>query len=73
MKIKEIISKQLGQSLEEVTDEANLKENLLMDSLDCVELTMAFEEELGVEISDEDAEAWKTVADVIAYLESKVG
>ena len=67
-RIREMIKNQLGI---ELTDESRMVDDLGMDSLDVVELVIAFEEEFGVEISDEDAEKWKTVGDVIKYLEEK--
>jgi acyl carrier protein len=69
-KVKEIISEQLGVAEAEVTPEASFIEDLGADSLDIVELVMAFEEEYGLEIPDEDAEKIRTVNDVIGYIES---
>jgi acyl carrier protein len=69
-KVKEIISEQLGVAETEVTPEASFIEDLGADSLDIVELVMAFEEEYGLEIPDEDAEKIRTVNDVIGYIES---
>ena len=62
---------QLGVDAEQVVPEANFVEDLGADSLDTVELIMAFEEEFDVEIPDTDAEKIKTVQDVIDYIESK--
>ena len=70
-KVKEIIVEQLGVNPEQVTPEASFIEDLGADSLDTVELVMAFEEEFGAEIPDEDAEKLTTVGAVIAYLKSK--
>ena len=56
----------------EITPGANLQDDLGADSLDVVELVMAFEEEFDLEISDEDAERCKTVKDVLDYIASKV-
>lgn len=70
-KIREMIVRQLGTKELETTQDAELVNDLGMDSLDVVELAMAFEEEFGVEIPDEDVEGWKTVGDVITYLEGK--
>ncbi|MDU1910032.1 acyl carrier protein [Fusobacterium sp.] len=70
-KIREIVVEQLGVDAEQVTPEANFVEDLGADSLDTVELIMAFEEEFDVEIPDTDAEKIKTVQDVIDYIESK--
>jgi acyl carrier protein len=70
-KVKEIIVEQLGVNAEQVTPEASFIEDLGADSLDTVELVMAFEEEFGAEIPDEDAEKLTTVGAVINYLKSK--
>lgn len=69
-KIKEIVVEQLGVDVDQVTPEANFVEDLGADSLDTVELIMAFEEEFDVEIPDTDAENIKTVQDVIDYIEA---
>lgn len=69
-KIKEIVVDQLGVDEEQVTLDANFVEDLGADSLDTVELIMAFEEEFEVEIPDTDAEKIKTVKDVVDYIES---
>lgn len=69
-KIREIVVEQLGVDGEQVTPTANFVEDLGADSLDTVELIMAFEEEFDVEIPDTDAEKIKTVQDVIDYIES---
>lgn len=69
-KIKEIVVDQLGVDAEQVTLDANFVEDLGADSLDTVELIMAFEEEFEVEIPDSDAEKIKTVKDVVDYIES---
>lgn len=70
-KVKEIISKQLGVNISEVTDEASFVDDLGADSLDTVELVMAFEEAFNVEIPDEDAEKITRVKDAIDYIKSK--
>lgn len=70
-KVKEIIVEQLGVSADQVTPEASFIEDLGADSLDTVELVMAFEEEFGAEIPDEDAEKLTTVGAVIQYLKEK--
>jgi acyl carrier protein len=70
-KVKEIIANELGVEIEKVTDSASFVEDLGADSLDTVELVMAFEEEFSIEIPDEDAEKMQTVADAISYLASK--
>ncbi len=70
-KVKEIIVEQLGVNADQVTPEASFIEDLGADSLDTVELVMAFEEEFGAEIPDEDAEKLTTVGSVISYLKEK--
>jgi acyl carrier protein len=70
-KIKDIIVEQLGVNAEQVTSEASFIEDLGADSLDTVELVMAFEEEFGAEIPDEDAEKLTTVGAVVSYLKEK--
>ena len=70
-KVKDIIVEQLGVNPEQVTPEASFIEDLGADSLDTVELVMAFEEEFGAEIPDEDAEKLTTVGAVIKYLQEK--
>ena len=68
-KVKEIIVNELGVEPEKVTAEASFVEDLGADSLDTVELVMAFEEEFGIDIPDEDAEQMRTVGDAIKYLQ----
>ena len=70
-KIKTIVAEQLGVDESQVTEDASFIDDLGADSLDTVELIMAFEEEFDVEIPDEDAQKIKTVKDVIDYIESK--
>ncbi len=70
-RVREIIAQELGVEHEKVTDEAAFVEDLGADSLDTVELVMAFEEEFGIEIPDEDAEQMQTVGQAIKYLEEK--
>ena len=75
-RVKKIIVEQLGVEEEEVTPEASFADDLNADSLDLVELVMAFEEEFGddtnpLEIPDEDAEKLLTVRDVIDYLKER--
>ncbi len=67
-KVKSIIVEQLGVEADEVTDEASFTDDLGADSLDIVELVMAFEEEFGIEIPDEDAEKIGRVNDAIQYI-----
>lgn len=70
-KVKDIIVEQLGVNPEQVTLTASFIEDLGADSLDTVELVMAFEEEFGVEVPDEDAEKLQIVGDVIKYIEER--
>jgi len=70
-KVKAIIAEQLGVKAEEVTPEASFVDDLGADSLDNVELVIAFEEELVIEIPDEDAEKITKVNDAIKYIEEK--
>ena len=65
-----IIVEQLGVGEEKVTKEARFREDLEADSLDIVELIMAFEDKFGGEISDEDAQNIETVGDVVMFIES---
>ena len=69
-KVKDIIVEQLGVNPEQVTKDAKFIEDLGADSLDTVELVMAFEEEFGIEVPDEDAEKLQSVGDVVSYIES---
>ncbi len=68
-RVKAIIVEQLGVDAEEVTPEASFVDDLGADSLDTVELIMAFEEEFGVEISDDEAEKIRKVKDAVDYIE----
>lgn len=72
-KVRDIIVEQLGVTAEQVTINASFIEDLGADSLDTVELVMAFEEEFGVEVPDEDAEKLQKVGDVVKYIEEKQG
>jgi acyl carrier protein len=72
-KVKDIIAKQLGVDGDKVTTEASFVEDLGADSLDTVELVMAFEEAFNIEIPDEDAEKILKVQDAITYIENKSG
>jgi acyl carrier protein len=67
-RVREIIINELGLEPEKVTDDASFVEDLGADSLDTVELVMAFEEEFGLDIPDEAAEQMRTVGDAIKYL-----
>ncbi len=71
-KVKEIIMDKLGVDESQITPEASFTNDLGADSLDTVELIMAFEEEFGVSIPDEDAEKIATVGDALNYLKEKV-
>jgi acyl carrier protein len=68
-RVKSIIVEQLGVEEDEVTMEASFTDDLGADSLDIVELVMAFEEEFGIEIPDEDAEKIGTVKDAVSYID----
>jgi acyl carrier protein len=70
-RIISIIEKELGVNTEQITDKASFIEDLGADSLDTTELIMAFEEEFGLEISDEDAEKLTTVGAVKEYLKAQ--
>ena len=67
-RVKKIVVEHLGVEADKVTEEASFIDDLGADSLDIVELVMAFEEEFGVEIPDEDAEKMITVGDALNYL-----
>ena len=70
-KVKKIVIEQLGVQEDQVTEDAKFIEDLGADSLDLVELIMAFEEEFGEDIPDEDSEKLTSVGDAIRYVESK--
>ncbi|HOT98337.1 MAG TPA: acyl carrier protein [bacterium] len=72
-RVKEIIVQQLGVDAKEVVPEASFIDDLGADSLDTVELVMAFEEEFGIEIPDEEAEKLASVGDALKYLNEKMG
>jgi acyl carrier protein len=69
-KVKSIIAEQLSVDEEEVTNDASFVDDLGADSLDVVELVMAFEEEFGIEIPDDDAEKITKVKDAVEYIET---
>jgi acyl carrier protein len=71
--VKKIIVEQLGVDENQVTPEASFIDDLGADSLDTVELIMAFEEEFGLEIPDEEAENLTTVGTALSYLHEKLG
>ncbi len=70
-RVKQIIVEQLGVDEAEVTDTASFVDDLKADSLDIVELVMAFEEAFNIEIPDEDAEKITSVKEAIEYIEKK--
>ena len=70
-KVKKIVADHLGVEEEKVTNEASFIDDLGADSLDTVELVMAFEEKFGIEIPDDAAETIQTVKNAIDYIESK--
>jgi acyl carrier protein len=72
-KVKDIIVEELGVEREKLTDGASFMEELGADSLDTVELVMAFEKEFDIDIPDEEAEKLRTVGDALKYLHEKVG
>lgn len=71
-RVRDIIVEQLGVDPEEVTLDASFTDDLGADSLDIVELVMAFEEEFDLEIPDEDAEKIGTVGDAVNYIKARV-
>jgi acyl carrier protein len=68
-RVRDLIVEQLGVNADQVTPAASFVDDLGADSLDTVELVMAFEEEFGIDIPDEDAEKMAVVNDAIKYLE----
>ena len=72
-RVKDIIVEELGVEREKLTAEASFTEDLGADSLDTVELVMAFEKEFDIDIPDEDAEKMRTVGDALNYLHEKIG
>ena len=72
-KVKDIIAEELGVEREKLTNEASFMEDLGADSLDTVELVMAFEKEFDIDIPDEEAEKLRTVGDALAYLHKRMG
>ncbi len=72
-KVKKIIADKLSVDESQVTEDASFIDDLGADSLDTVELVMAFEEEFGIEIPEEDAQNIKTVGDAVKYIQEKLG
>jgi len=72
-RVKDIIVEELGVEREKLTSEASFMEDLGADSLDTVELVMAFEKEFDIDIPDEEAEKLRTVGDALKYLHEKIG
>ena len=70
-KVKKIVADHLGIDIAKVTEEASFIDDLGADSLDTVELVMAFEEEFGSEISDSEAEKILTIGDAVKFIERK--
>jgi acyl carrier protein len=70
-KVKDIIAEELGVEMDKLTNEASFMEDLGADSLDTVELVMAFEKEFDIDIPDEEAEKLRTVGDAMEYLRAK--
>ena len=71
-KVTDLIVDQLGVDADSINADAHFIDDLGADSLDTVELVMAFEEEFDMEISDEDAEKLETVGDAVAYLDERL-
>ena len=72
-KVKDIIVEELGVERDKLTNDASFMEDLGADSLDTVELVMAFEKEFDIDIPDEEAEKLRTVGDALKYLHDKSG
>jgi acyl carrier protein len=72
-KVKDIIAEELGVEKEKLTHQASFMEDLGADSLDTVELVMAFEKEFDIDIPDEEAEKLRTVGDALNYLHARMG
>ena len=71
-RVKNLVTTQLGVDANKVSNDSLFIDDLGADSLDTVELVMAFEEEFDIEIADEDAQKMRTVSDVIEYLKERV-
>ncbi|OGU01597.1 MAG: acyl carrier protein [Gemmatimonadetes bacterium RBG_16_66_8] len=72
-RVRDIIVEELGVERDKLTDSASFMEDLGADSLDTVELVMAFEKEFDIDIPDEEAEKLRTVGDAMKYLHEKAG
>ena len=72
-KVKDIIAEELGVEKEKLTNDASFMEDLGADSLDTVELVMAFEKEFDIDIPDEEAEKLRTVGEALNYLHARMG
>jgi acyl carrier protein len=72
-KVVEIVTEKLGVDAEEVILDSDLTEDLGADSLDLVDLVMAFEDEFGVKIEDEDVENITTIGDIVDYISKELG
>ena len=70
-KITELLAKQLGIAKESITAESEVIKDLGADSLDIVEMLMGLEEEFGIEVSEDEAVALRTVGDIVAVIDSK--
>ena len=70
--VKAIIADQLDIDADKITEATSLSEDLGADSLDIVEMMMSMEDEFGIEINDDDAKEFKTIADLIAYIDAKL-
>ncbi len=71
-KLSKIIADQLSMEQSKITNDTSLREDLQADSLDIVEIIMSIEEEFGIQVDDDDALAFKTVGDVVAYIEKLI-
>lgn len=72
-KVRDIISDQLGVAdIESITTETSMIKDLGADSLDAVEIIMALEDEFGISVPDEEAENFKSIGDIVNYIESKI-
>lgn len=71
-KIRELIAENLGKDIEEISAETSLTKDLEADSIDAVEIIMAIEDWYDIEIPDEEAERFKTVADIVAFVEDNI-